>query len=306
MDGSTTPAFTPGEAPRPPRRSGQVGRWIAVSGAVLLVLGPLVIMGLPPEIARWYRAAAEEASLDEDYESAIRKLDEALRWDPDDPLLLIARARMKLQLKDLSGSLEDTQRGIELQGDDFASGLMQRMLVQQRLGNHEAAIADATAIVDLMEELASLSEAANPAYADALNARAYARALGEIDIDQALEDIEKAFELLGTEDNAAYLDTRGYLYYLADDIENALTDMERSVQLAEDDRSAIVMRRDERIRNGVDERWVDRFEQSAEENLAVLYQHRGLVYEMLGREEEAAEDFRRAEEFGYSPEDGVW
>ena len=66
------------------------------------------------------------------------------------------------------------------------------------------------------------------------------------------------------------------------------------------------MRRDDRIRSGIDERVVDRLEQSAEQNLAVLYQHRGLIYEKLGRSDDAAEDFRRAQEYGYSPEDGVW
>jgi tetratricopeptide (TPR) repeat protein len=306
MDGSSTSPLTPAEHPRPRRPSGQVGRWIAVACAVLLVLGPLAIMALPPEIARWYRAAAEEAALDEDYEGAIGKLDEALRWNPDDPMALIARARFKLQLRDLSGSLADTQRALDLGGDDFLAGRAQRMLVYQRMGEHEKAIADASAIVDLMAKLAEISESANLAYADALNARAYARALGEIDIEKGLEDIQQAFELLGTEDNAAFLDTRGYLYYLAGQMDNALRDMERSVQLAEDDRSAIVMRRVDRIRSGVDERQVDESERLAEQNLAVLYQHRGLVYEKLGRSNEATEDFRRAQEYGYSPEDGVW
>ena len=38
----------------------------------------------------------------------------------------------------------------------------------------------------------------------------------------------------------------------------------------------------------------------------MLYHHRGLVYEKLGQKERADEDLRRTDQYGYSPEDGIW
>ena len=64
-----------------------------------------------------------------------------------------------------------------------------------------------------------------------------------------------------------------------------LKDMDRAVDLAE-----------------------SRFNASKEarESMAVIYHHRGLVFEKLGNQRQADEDFERAEKFGYDPENGVF
>ena len=79
----------------------------------------------------------------------------------------------------LAASLGDDDPGIR---KTAAYALGELGLTGEAGRSSVAAIADASGIVDLMKELSELSEAASPAYADALNARAYARALGEIDL----------------------------------------------------------------------------------------------------------------------------
>ncbi|MCP4189490.1 MAG: tetratricopeptide repeat protein [Planctomycetaceae bacterium] len=276
----------------------RIGGWIAIILCLLLVLGPLLVMGFPREVARWMQAAADESVLDGDLESAENNIDKAINWGPENPILYLRRSEIRLQRNDLSGSLEDCERALALDGSGFGDGLMQRLLVYQRMGQHELALADADRMV---EESANAGQRAV-----ALNIRAYGRALANREPQKGLDDIQAAFEALATEDNAAFLDTRGYLLYLIGDFEQALVDVELAVQMAEDDRSSVAMQRQTLLEQGFDERLIDRQQKQMRESLAVLYQHRGLVYEALGRMEEANADFELAKEYGYNPEKGIW
>ncbi len=276
----------------------RIGGWIAIILCLLLVLGPLLVMGFPREVARWMQAAADESVLDGDLESAENNIDKAINWGPENPILYLRRSEIRLQRNDLSGSLEDCERALALDGSGFGDGLMQRLLVYQRMGQHELALADADRMV---EESANAGQRAV-----ALNIRAYGRALANCEPQKGLDDIQAAFEALATEDNAAFLDTRGYLLYLIGDFEQALVDVELAVQMAEDDRSSVAMQRQTLLEQGFDERLIDRQQKQMRESLAVLYQHRGLVYEALGRMEEANADFELAKEYGYNPEKGIW
>ena len=297
-DGRQSPIKN-GDFPLKPPARRRFGSGIAITVCLLIALGPVVFLGLRPEIARWYVAAAMEHDLLDELEAAEADLDKAIEWLPEDGDLYVRRADIRLQQKDFPGAMDDCQVALQSNGQDFRPALLRRMLVHQRQRHHEKAIAESDLLV---ERSKSASERA-----ESLNARAYARALGNVQITEGLEDIQAAFEALGTEDNAAFLDTRGYLYYLNGDFDEALRDMERAVQMAEDERSSFVMRRPElQKQSRVDERLLDRQARRINENLAVLYQHRGLVYEALDRPEEAEADFERADKYGYSPEDGVW
>ena len=297
-DGRQSPIKN-GDFPLKPPARRRFGSGIAIAVCLLIALGPVVFLGLPPEIARWYVAAAMEHDLLDQLEAAEADLDKAIEWLPEDGDLYVRRAEIRLQQKDFSGAMDDCQVALQSNGQDFRPALLRRMLVHQRQRHHEKAIADSDLLVEA-------SKAASER-AESLNARAYARALGNVQITEGLEDIQAAFDALGTEDNAAFLDTRGYLYYLNGDFDEALRDMERAVQMAEDERSSFVMGREELQKQSlVDERVLDRQARLFNENLAVLYQHRGLVYEALDRPEEAEADFERADKYGYSPEDGVW
>jgi hypothetical protein len=46
--------------------------------------------------------------------------------------------------------------------------------------------------------------------------------------------------------------------------------------------------------------------QTLNEQLSVLYHHRGLVYEKLNQLEKAVADYEQARRLGYNPDKGVW
>lgn len=294
-----------GSRPPAPQRP-----WFAIA-AVLFVIFGIASLLLPSEIARWYEAAAEEAALDQDHERAIRRISQALRWRPDDPRLLVRRAELRSKSNDLEGSLEDCNQAWELaEGGRRMAVLEQRMAVFQRRGQHEQALADADRIVEMVEAAPNQEvDRGNGQLVTlplALNNRAYACALANRNLDGGLADIERALSLLGVENDAALLDTRGYLNYLLGNLAAALSDMERAVQLAESDRRNFQAIRADQLRRGMDPRVLEQIQELSDQNLAVLYHHRGLIYQQLGQEAEAQQDLVQAEKLGYDPETGVW
>ena len=96
------------------------------------------------------------------------------------------------------------------------------------------------------------------------------------------------------------LDTRGYLRYLAgEDLHGARDDLERAIDLAE--ASVRIDLPGQQATTSAHE-----LESSEANDLAVLYHHRGLIYEKLGRSDEAAVDLELARKLGYDPKQGVW
>jgi tetratricopeptide (TPR) repeat protein len=275
-----------------------------VAVAIGLVAVPLLWTEVPAEIARWYLAAAVEAQLDGDDTKALRQADRAIEWCDRSPELYAARASLELKLHDLDGALADADRAVAL-APGAIRALSQRVLVYQRRGEHERALMDVEKLVEVVRDQPTASfataMASDMAYEDALNLRAYSRALAGREIKQGLADIEQAFLRAGTENNPAYLDTRGFLRYLDGDFAGAESDLQRAVQLAEALLQAFRAQGasgDPRVRRDQ--------ERQLTEVLAVVLHHRGLVHEAFHRPEEAADDFRRAQQYGYSPEDGVW
>jgi tetratricopeptide (TPR) repeat protein len=269
---------------------------------LLLLVVVYVASEFPHEVARWYLAAALEAYAQGDAERAIQHATRAIAWDPERPRPYELRARSKLDVEDLDGSLEDCNRALERVPED-PGALVTRTLVYQRLGRHEDAIRDWAVVVGQMRRRYEDHSVATPyELANALNNRAYARALGQIEIDRGLDDIQEAFEVLGREDQAHMLDTRGYLRYLAGDYLLAQDDLERAIDLAKSTAQWSLVRDPDRGSAG---RLIVADAQTQEE-LAVMFHHRGLVNEKLGKRYEAEADLKLAEELGYDPERGVW
>ena len=95
----------------------------------------------------------------------------------------------------------------------------------QRLGRHEEAIRDHDRIVEI-------SRPSNQVQLSlALNGRAYARAIGQLELNDALEDIELAIAS-DSQVYAAFLDTRGYIYYLLGDMDAAEQDLKQATEIA--------------------------------------------------------------------------
>ena len=153
-----------------------------------------------------------------------------------------------------------------------------------------------------------------------LNNLAYIRALAVLDgvldpkeLDAAWNDIEKAFEILDLEQPdavpydglEALLDTRGYIAYLKGDLESACMDMEAAVAEAEKAYQRMIQQAERGLDVGIAQEEIELRKNQAEQYLAVIYHHRGEVYEALGHEDKAAQDFKHADELGYDPERGL-
>lgn len=300
---SDQPAFSDAGSRRAARRTGRVPRplRIVVYG-VLVAIVVLAIREFPREVARWYFAAALESVADGNSSQAIVHVNRAVDWDPQCSRHFGLRAQLNLAAGDIEASLADCDRAIENMPADWET-YFTRTVVYQRLGRHAEAVRDWDAIVaEQRRQFEQRGLAVGERLAEALNGRAYSRALGQIDIQKGLGDIEEAFDMLGTEESSHMLDTRGYLRYLAGDMPQAREDMERAVELAEASAQLGLLRQagslsaSQNLMPDVKTRHV----------LAVLYHHRGLIYEKLGKSEEARADLELAENLGYDPENGVW
>jgi tetratricopeptide (TPR) repeat protein len=235
-----------------------------------------------------------------DLPGASADLKRARAWSPDDPNILELGAHIKLQLKDLSGSLADYDQLIKLNGR-HAAAYNGRSRVYQRLNRHREAIDDLTQVIKLSSERDPTSR----------NDRAYARAIGGIELEEGFQDIEEslalAAELRGQPNDAehapsALLDTRGYLHFLLGRFEPALADLEQAIKNAGKEHEK-TLDRVEKLYGPAARRDVQK---QLNHELAVMYHHRGQVYEALGRSSEGQADLKRGDELGYDPAEGVY
>jgi tetratricopeptide (TPR) repeat protein len=286
-------------------------------GLVLVFMGLLagwvfksgVGEGFNEFIARQLVQRAHQKNEYGDFKGALADLERASRWAPAEPDIIEMRAHLKLKTNDVAGSLTDYEQLIRLDSRR-ASAYQGRSIVYQRLNRHREAVDDLTKVIDMM-----------PGDATALNNRAYARALGGIELDAALADVQQAISIVDEEiaaeqmgrfdpnstqirvaktnsQKAAYLDTRGYVYFLQTNYEPALEDLNKSIELTINWRDLVLSRVHAGQRFAV--------QQQFNHELSVMYHHRGEVLEKLGRAEEAKDDLDRGHQLGYNPAEGVF
>jgi len=118
--------------------------------------------------------------------------------------------------------------------------------------------------VKLLEQCIEL----DPSYADAYNYLAYMWAEKGIQLPRALQYIQTALE--SDPDNAAYLDTLGWIYFKQGKYRAALEEIEKAIEFAPDE--------------------------------AEILDHLGDVYMKLGEKEKAIEAWEKAAEFSDTPE----
>lgn len=181
------------------------------------------------------------------------------------PRATFHRLQTKLTRGDLEGALAEADRLVEMVPQE---GHFYRAHVLSELGRRRESIDSYTKAI----ELGCWDQAT------AYNNRAYMRALEQIDLKQALADVEKALGVAG--DNPAFVDTRGYLYYLMGEPELALNDFD-----------SILTDADRKGRSELAAGWGE------------IYFHRGLVHRFLGNEEKASEDFLAAVQLGFTIEE---
>jgi tetratricopeptide (TPR) repeat protein len=202
--------------------------------------------------------------------------------------LLAIRGCAKLRINDLEGSRVDFDRVLTSPRADHGVRLLcyfHRSWANCRLQNHAEAVADATQAIELVGH-------GHRMLPTLLNQRAYTRALANTskeELEAGLKDVEDAIAM-GPDDNAAFIDTRGFLLHLLGRHREALVDMKQAIALTESNKLR-AYRFDE--------------DQQLKEDLAVMYHHLSLIHAALGNTEDADQNRQRAEENGYDPDAGV-
>ena len=248
------------------------GRRSVVIATVMLVMVPLLYTATRREIAKWYHAAALNATYRADHQLALEKIEKGLEWNPNDLSLLPKLAATYLGLSDAAKAAEVSDTYLEIvrdKHDRIASGLNKARL------------------------------------ASALNLSAYSNALAKKNLEEALENVERSIELAGG-DAVGSIDTRGYIHYLLGNYDLAVEDTEMAVSAFANSIPIEKAEQSQESQLFVDQSLFDYQLRVLDETLAVLLHHRGLAYEAVGKLEQAEKDFERAKGLGYSPENGVW
>ncbi|HEX5104701.1 MAG TPA: hypothetical protein VFV87_12860 [Pirellulaceae bacterium] len=284
----------PDQAPKRPRW----GPRLIVVVLIALLVAPCAAVLAPREIAHWYLASAQELRSSGQKDEAYNRLAEAIRWSPKHAGLLLQRAAWRLEDSQAEKALEDANQAAELARDNFTVLYLRSQILQQ-LDRHAEAIQDWKAIDRL-----SLTRG-TPSRAMALNGLAYARAVGRLELDEALKNVAEALEL--EPKSAAILDTRGYLRHLNGENEKAIVDMDAAVKGVEEEFSAIDNPRPERGRSVLSSDIDLTGLNKPEQGVAVIHYHRALVLKTLGREKDAKKDLQRARELiGHEPDETLF
>lgn len=220
------------------------------------------VIDLDPDMIEAYLGRAVCRAQLRRYDRAVEDLTHVIQLRPDEATGYALRAGLRAQQRQYARAVEDCTRAIELDPDNPRRYVFRATLLAE-LDEYEQAAADYTRVIQL-----------EPDDASAYNNRAYFRALAGVDLDEALDDVQKAIDMGGPND--AYLDTRGFLLYLLGRSEEALADVDEAIRLAESPDN-------------------DR----GRETLGELYYHRALVHKKLGNRREAERDFQMAEELGF-------
>ena len=279
-----------------PRRVG-AGKRFVVWACLLLGVGPAVLLpsALPfvrEAMVQWSveRAMAHEAG--DDVAAAAADVGRAIVWLDEDAhaqsRLLCWRSTLLLENRQAAAAVAEASRAVAVM-PTAALPRRTRAIAHVVAGDPEAALADAAAAVDL-------TNAENP---EALNHRAYIRALVGRDLEAALADVELALAGGGA-GSPEFLDTRGFILHLLGRHQEAIDDLNQAIgktQLTRREVAALAGRADP-VEVAYRLRPIDR-------GLAVMHHHRGLACRAIGLERQAAQDFAAAERLGFDPARGV-
>ena len=267
--------------------------------AVLLLLFavgvavPIVFYWLSSEQAKWRIAAAQAKWLDGDLPGAISVLDIAALEFPETAAIYEQRIQFYLEAKEFELALADAQRLIELDSNSTtALGLKSQAL--HHLGKHDEAIK----VCEEMRRLAEEEWIGNAP--NALNSLAYAQAIANTQLNEALGNIDEALRLAG--DNPAMLDTRGFVKYRLGDTKAAREDIDRAVEVLE----KFVAYQETQARSDVRSYQSEANRASYHQALAVMLYHRSLVYDQLELSEKAKVDRERVRALGFEPNEQLF
>ena len=123
-----------------------------------------------------------------------------------------------------------------------------------------------------------------------------------IELKEGLADIEKALES-GGKGNFNFIDTRGWIRFRLGDLDGALKDLNNAIELAEKSRQREL---DILVGHHQAHRIIERHAKELEQGMAVMYHHRGEIYQKLGQSQKASSDLARGDKLGYNPAEGIF
>lgn len=274
----------------PSRPRGVKRRMLSVAALTLLAAAamPTLLPFMGRMAAGWFleRAAAREAR--DDIRGAVADVGRALRLHGADPELLCLRATLRLEDGDARGALADAGAAAT-EAPLALHPLRVRALAHVVLGDADAALADAGRVVTL----------ATPGDAEALNFRAYVRALVGREVPEALADIDAAIASAG-EASPELLDTRGYVLFLAGRTQESIDQLNLAIDGMQQNRRQLTL-----LAGRLDRDEFARRLRVLDHALAVMLQHRALACEKAGLAEQAKQDFELAKKKGFDPSRGI-
>jgi tetratricopeptide (TPR) repeat protein len=309
---------------RVPTGGGSSGSGLSKRWMTIIVLAPVVISLIIAAV--FYSGAATQVLLERasqkfdegDYAGALGELDQITALTSELPKEFFhLRARVRAELQDLPGAESDANEFVNRAKYDknayqLRSQILQRLSFATGVDRHKEAVAD-------LEQARELSSDKDPM---PFNNLAYGRALSGRDLEQGLKEANQAVDLWTSQaadplyergqqrdlrlkgSQAAILDTRGYLHFLAGNLKEGLADMDQSIK-SEEEVEAAMMRIPE-LQKPENEKVRARFQEEFDHTMAVLRHHRGLIHEKLGNQEAAKADFEKAKALGYDPKRGVF
>lgn len=302
------PEFTPPPAgsdatPRPrgerqrPRAAGRAKRLLlaALAAGVVgpAILAPIALPAVRDAVVGWTAERAVDHESRGQIAAAIRDVSRAIRWAGDDAErlagLLCWRAMLRLENRDAAGAVADAGRAHGLLPTS-ARPLRLRALAQVVLGRPDEALSDARLAAELTR----------PGDPEALNHRAYVRALVGRELPEALADVEAA--LAGSDAVVPeWLDTKGYLLHLVGRHHEAIDQLNLAIGGTRDQRRQV-----EFLVGRADEAEVRRRLRALDHGLAVMLHHRGLACRAAGLEGQAEQDLELARRKGFAPDRGIF
>jgi tetratricopeptide (TPR) repeat protein len=264
--------------PSPARPSGGGSRKrmllvaFVAAGLVPAIVGPELMPTIRRAVVEWSLERAAEREARSDVAGAVGDVSRALHWHGDDAELLCMRAMLRLENRDAAGALGDAERAAAM-APTAIQPLRVRALIHVVNANADAALADAGMVV----ELASRGDP------DALNHRAYIRAL------------------VGRELPAALADTRGYILHLLDRQQEAIDQLNLAIDSMQQSRRQLAL-----LAGRIDPVELARRQRALDHGLAVMFHHRGLACRAIGLEQQARQDLEIAGRKGFDPSRGIF
>jgi len=280
--------------PQAPRPTASRKPWLVLAvifGVLPAIVIPAALPTIREAVVQWSLEQARACEADGDLPGVIAELSRAIRWRGEGEAgLLCERAMFRLEDRDPTGALGDVA-----EASSAAPTAVQpwrvRALVHAVQEDAEAAVAAADMVVKL----------SSPGDVDALNHRAYVRALVGRDLPAALADIDRALAGM-TESSPALLDTRGFILHLLGRHREAVDQLNVAINGLQQTR-----RQFNNLRGRVDDPVLLACRmRRLEHEWAVMLHHRALACRAIGLEEQAKQDFDLAARKGFDPARGIF